>query len=247
MSGHNKWSTIKHKKGAADAKRGKLFSRLIKEITVAARDGGGDPDGNPRLRTAILAAKASNMPKDNMERAIKKGTGELEGAAYEEFSYEGYTPGGAAILVEILTDNKNRAASEVRHAFSKHGGNLGENGCVSWMFSKKGLITFDATKVSEDEIMEVALEAGAEDVANNGEELEVTTALTDFIPVRDAFEEKGFEFETAEISMIPQTTVELDGKTGPQALKLMDTLDDLEDVQRVWSNFDVPDEVMQDL
>ncbi len=247
MSGHNKWSTIKHKKGAADAKRGKLFSRLIKEITIAARMGGGDADGNPRLRSALNAAKAANMPKDNMERAVKKGTGELEGSAYEEFNYEGYTPGGAAVLVEVLTDNKNRAASEVRHVFSKHGGNLGESGCVAWMFNKRGLITFDPEEVTEDVIMEIALEAGAEDVSSDESEIEVVTALEDFEAVKAAFEEKGLKYSEAEISMIPQTTVELDAKTATQTMKLMDALDDLEDVQKVWSNFDIPDEVMQSL
>ncbi|MDY6851153.1 MAG: YebC/PmpR family DNA-binding transcriptional regulator [Thermodesulfobacteriota bacterium] len=247
MSGHNKWSTIKHKKGAADAKRGKLFSRLIKELTVAARFGGGDVSGNPRLRTAVATAKAANMPKDNIERAIKKGAGELGGAAYEEFSYEGYTPGGAAVLVEILTDNKNRAASDVRHVFSKHGGNLGETGCVAWMFSKKGLISFDAEKAGEDEIMEVALEAGAEDVDSEGSEIDVTTAPEDFEAVKSAFDEKGLEYLAAEISMVPQNSVELDAKTAPRTIKLMDALDDLDDVQKVWSNFEIPEEVMKDL
>ena len=247
MSGHNKWSTIKHKKGAADAKRGKLFSRLIKEISVAARFGGGDVTGNPRLRTAVAAAKAANMPKDNIERAIKKGSGELGGTAYEEFSYEGYAPGGAAVLVEILTDNKNRAASDVRHVFSKHGGNLGETGCVAWMFSKKGLISFDPEKTGEDEIMETAIEAGAEDVDSDGSEIDVTTAPEDFEAVKAAFDEKGLEYLAAEISMVPQNSVELDIKTAPRTIKLMDALDDLDDVQKVWSNFEIPEEVMKDL
>ena len=247
MSGHNKWSTIKYKKGAADAKRGKLFSRLIKEITIAARFGGGDVDGNPRLRTAVTTAKAANMPKDNIERAIKKGTGDLDGAAYEEINYEGYASGGAAVLVEVLTDNKNRAASEVRHAFTKHGGSLGEPGSVSWMFSKKGRMTFDAGQYEEDQIMEIALEAGAEDVSTEGDEIEVVTELGDFEAVKAAFEEKGLEFLEAEISMIPQTLLELDAKTAPPTMKLMEALDDLDDVQKVWSNFDIPDEVLQDL
>ncbi|MEW5724663.1 MAG: YebC/PmpR family DNA-binding transcriptional regulator [Thermodesulfobacteriota bacterium] len=247
MSGHNKWSSIKHKKGAADAKRGKLFGRLIKEITVAARDGGGDPDGNPRLRGAITAARAANMPKDNIERAIKRGTGEIEGAAWEEFTYEGYAPGGAAVLVEILTDNKNRAASEVRHAFTKYGGNLGEPGSVSWMFKKKGVITFDRSVVDEDTVMEIALEAGAEDVDSDGDEIEVTAGSGDFEAVRAAFEAKGLKYESAELAMVPQTLLELDAKSAPTTMKLMEMLDDLDDVQKVWSNFEIPDEVMKDL
>ena len=247
MSGHNKWSTIKHKKGAADAKRGKLFSRLIKEIAIAAREGGGDPEGNPRLRTAVATAKAANMPKDNIERAIKRGTGELEGASYEEINYEGYTPGGAAVLVEVLTDNKNRAASEVRHAFTKFGGNLGEPGSVAWMFRKKGVISFDPAVAEEDEIMEIALEAGAEDVDSEGTEIEVTTEPSDFEAVKSAFEEKGLEFLSAEVSMVPQNLTVLDGKSAPSTIKLLDMLDDLEDVQKVWSNIDIPDEVMEGL
>ncbi len=247
MSGHNKWSTIKYKKGAADAKRGKLFSRLIKEIAIAAREGGGDVDGNPRLRTAVATAKAANMPKDNIDRAIKRGTGELEGVSYEEYNYEGYAPGGAAVLVEILTDNKNRAASEVRHAFTKYGGNLGEPGSVAWIFNKKGVITFDPNDVDEDTLLEVALEAGAEDVDTEGEEYEVTTVPGDFEAVRAAFEEKGIKYLEAEVSMVPQNLTELDAKTAPTTLKLMEALDDLDDVQKVWSNFDIPDEIMQDL
>jgi YebC/PmpR family DNA-binding regulatory protein len=247
VSGHNKWSTIKHKKGAADAKRGKLFSRLIKEIAIAAREGGGDIDGNPRLRTAVATAKAANMPKDNIDRAIKRGTGELEGVSYEEYNYEGYAPGGAAVLVEILTDNKNRAASEVRHAFTKYGGNLGEPGSVAWIFNKKGVLTFDPNDVDEDTLLEIALEAGAEDVDTEGEEYEVTTAPGDFEAVRAAFEEKGIKYLEAEVSMVPQNLTELDAKTAPTTLKLMEALDDLDDVQKVWSNFDIPDEIMQDL
>ena len=247
MSGHNKWSTIKHKKGAADAKRGKAFSRLIKEITVAAREGGGDVDGNPRLRSAVTAAKSANMPKDNIERAIKRGTGELEGVAYEEMIYEGYGPGGAAVLVECLTDNKNRAASEVRHAFTKFGGNLGEPGSVSWIFKKKGVISFDPELVSQDVIMEVALEAGAEDVDSSGDEIEVTTDPSDFEAVKAAFDAKGLEYRSAEVAKVPSTLTELDGKTAPTTMKLMDLLDDLDDVQRVWANFDIPEDIMEDL
>ncbi|MBU2546797.1 MAG: YebC/PmpR family DNA-binding transcriptional regulator [Proteobacteria bacterium] len=247
MSGHNKWSTIKHKKGAADAKRGKLFSRLIKEIMIAARDGGGDVDGNPRLRTAVATAKTANMPKDNIERAIRKGSGDLEGQAYEEFSYEGYAPGGAAVLVDILTDNRNRAASEVRHAFSKYGGNLGEVGCVSWMFSMKGVFSFAPSEVDEDGVMEVAIEAGAEDVSTEEEVIEVTSAPEDFEALKAAFEAKGMAWDSAEIAKVPSTYVELDAKTAPQTMRLMDALDDLDDVQRVWSNFDIPEEIMRDL
>ncbi|MBW2621713.1 MAG: YebC/PmpR family DNA-binding transcriptional regulator [Deltaproteobacteria bacterium] len=247
MSGHNKWSSIKHKKGATDAKRGKLFSKLIKELTVAARGAGGDPEGNPRLRTAIATAKASNMPKENIDRAIKKGTGELEGVSYEEYRYEGYGPGGAAILIEVLTDNKNRATAEVRHALAKHSGNLGENGCVAWMFSQKGLITFDQDGIDEDEIMETSLEAGAEDVETVGDAIEVITTSEDFEAVKEAFDKKEMQYNSAEIAMIAQNSLDLDHKTAPKMLKLMEVLEDLEDVQKVWSNFDIPDEVMENL
>ncbi|MDR2935610.1 MAG: YebC/PmpR family DNA-binding transcriptional regulator [Candidatus Adiutrix sp.] len=242
MSGHNKWSTIKHKKGAADAKRGKLFSRLIKEITVAAREGGGDPDGNPRLRTALLTAKGANMPKDNIDRAVKRGTGEIEGVSYEEIYYEGYAPGGAAVLVQVLTDNKNRAASEVRHAFSKYGGNLGEPGSVSWMFSKKGSLTFEDGRVTEDQAMEIALEAGAEDITASGDTVEIHTAPGDLETVKAAFEKAGLECQNAEIAFVPSTSLELEGRNLAGAMKLLDALDDLDDVQKVWSNLDFSDE-----
>ncbi len=247
MSGHNKWSSIKHKKGVADAKRGKLFSQLIKEITVAARLGGGDPEGNPRLRTAINAAKSANMPKDNIDRAIKKGTGELEGASYEEYYYEGYGPGGTAILIQVLTDNKNRAAADVRHILSKHGGNLGEAGCVSWMFTPKGLITFDRDSVDEDELIELTLEAGAEDVDTDGDEFEVITTPENFESVKEVFDKNGVKYSGAEIAMVSQNTIDLDPDTAPKVLKLMEKLEDLEDVQKVWSNFDISDEVMERL
>lgn len=245
MSGHSKWSTIRHKKGAADAKRGKIFTKLIKEIMVAARMGGGDVNANPRLRAAVSAAKAENMPKDNIDRAIKKGTGELEGTTYEEISYEGYGPGGIAILVEVMTDNKNRAASDVRHIFSKNGGSLGEAGCVAWMFSKKGTIAFSKDKASEEEIMEIALEAGAEDVSDQGDQFLVTTSLEDFSAVKAAFDEKGIQYELAEITMVPQTTVRVeDEKQATQLLKLMDALEDCDDVQNAYANFDIPDEIL---
>lgn len=242
MSGHNKWSSIKYKKGAADAKRGKLFSRLIKEITVAAREGGGDPGGNPRLRTALLTAKTSNMPKDNIDRAIKRGTGELDGVSYEEIYYEGYAPGGAAVLVEALTDNKNRAASEVRHAFSKFGGNMGEPGSVSWIFNKKGSIVFEGGAIDEDKAMEIGLDSGAEDVSSDGDTVEVQTSVADFEAVKAAFEKAGFECSMAEITNVPSNSLALEGKALASALKLLDALDDLDDVQKVWSNLDFNEE-----
>ncbi len=248
MSGHSKWSTIRHKKGAADAKRGKIFTKLIKEIMIAARMGGGDINGNPRLRAAVLAAKAENMPKDNIDRAIKKGTGDLDAANYEEINYEGYGPGGVAVLVEVMTDNRNRAASDIRHIFSRNGGSLGEAGCVAWMFSKKGTIIFNKDKVSEDTLMEVGLEAGAEDVLDQEDQFEVTTALEDFVAVKSAFEEKGLEFELAEISMVPQTTVRIEEeKVAQQLLRLMDALEDSDDVQHAYANFDIPDDILNAL
>ncbi|MDR1051118.1 MAG: YebC/PmpR family DNA-binding transcriptional regulator [Deltaproteobacteria bacterium] len=242
MSGHNKWSTIKYKKGAADAKRGKLFSRLIKEISMAAREGGADPNGNPRLRTVLLTAKNANMPKDNIDRAVKRGTGELEGVSYEQYFYEGYTPGGAAILIEVLTENKNRAASEVRHTFSKHGGNLGEPGSVAWMFNKKGTIIFEGGAVTEDEAVEVGLEAGAEDIVASGDAIEVQTDLTSFEAVKAAFDEAKMAYATAEVTFVPTVNLEMEGKDLKSAMKLLDALDDLDDVQKVWSNIDFSDE-----
>jgi YebC/PmpR family DNA-binding regulatory protein len=248
MSGHSKWATIKHKKGAADAKRGKVFTRLIKEVMVAARMGGGNPDGNPRLRAAVLAAKAENMPKDNIDRAIKKGTGELEGVNYEEFMYEGYGTAGVAILVDIMTDNRNRAASEIRHIFSRNGGNLGEAGCVAWMFNKKGSIVFDKAAVPEEELIELALEAGAEDVKDEENQFEVITSPEDFTNVKAAFDDRDLKYELAEITMSPQTTVRIeDTKTAQQLLRLMDALEDSDDVQHVYANFDIPDEILESL
>ena len=244
MSGHSKWSSIKHKKGAADAKRGKIFTKIIKEITVATRIGGGDPDGNPRLRTAIMSAKSKNMPVDNITRAIKKGTGELEGIQYEEHTYEGYGPGGAAIFLEAMTDNKNRTVSEIRAALGKAGGNLGENGCVGWMFEKKGLITVKAEAKSEDELMELAIDAGADDLQTVDEHYEITTAVENFEAVRKALEDEGVAMELAEITRIPQNTVSIDEKKGKALLKLMDILDDHDDIQKAYSNFDISDEVM---
>ncbi len=245
MSGHSKWSSIKHKKGALDAKRGKIFTKLIKEITVAARMGGsGDPDANPRLRTAIAAAKAENMPKDNIERAIKKGTGELEGVSYEESTYEGYGPGGAAVLVESLTDNKNRAVADIRHIFSKCGGNLGENGCVAWMFDKKGYLVVARSAVDEDTLMEAALDAGAEDVREDESNYEVITAPEDFDAVKAAVDEKAIPYLDAEVTMLPQTSTNLQGKEAEQMIRLMDMLEDCDDVQKVYTNADIPEDLI---
>jgi YebC/PmpR family DNA-binding regulatory protein len=244
MSGHSKWSSIKHKKGVTDAKRGKVFSKLIKEITVAARTGGGDPSGNPRLRTAILAAKSENMPKDNVERAIKKGTGELEGVNYEESIYEGYGPGGAAVLIESVTDNKNRAVADIRHIFSKCGGNLGENGCVSWIFDSKGYIEVEKQEVDEDKLMETAIEAGAEDVKEDNDSFEIITEPDDFEAVKTAIDNASIPYIVAEITMLPQTTLELKGKQAEQMIKLMETLEDCDDVQKVYTNADIPDELV---
>ncbi len=241
MSGHSKWATIKHAKGAADAKRGQLFTKFIKEISIAARMGGGDPNANPRLRTAILKARGANMPKDNIERAIKKGTGELGAAIYEELAYEGYGPGGVAVLVEVLTDNKNRAAANVRNLFSKNGGNLGATGSVSYMFKRKGVIEYDAETCDEDQIMEVALEAGAEDVGSEDGIITVTTDPVDFEKTLEALQAKGFESMSAAVSMIPDTYSTLDIEMTRKVLKLIDKLEEDEDVQNVYSNIDVPE------
>ena len=244
MSGHNKWSTIKHKKGAADAKRGKVFTKIIKEISVAAKLGGGDPIANPRLRTAIDKAKSENMPKDNIERAIKKGAGGMEGVTYEEIIYEGYGPGGVAVLVEVLTDNRNRSVSDIRSIFTKCNGNMGEAGCVAWMFSKKGLILYDKS-IDFEQLFEAAIETGAEDVAEQDEQFEVTTEPGRFIEVREALEAKSFKYSNAEITMIPQTLVVLEGKQAESMLKLMDRLEDNDDVQNVYANFDISSEEME--
>lgn len=244
MSGHSKWSSIKHKKGAADAKRGKVFTKLIKEITVAARMGGGDPNANPRLRAAIQAAKDENMPKDNLERAIKKGTGELEGQNYEEITYEGYGPGGAAVLIESLTDNKNRAVAEIRHIFSKCSGNLGENGCVGWMFEKKGYIVTEKEAVDEEALMETAIEAGAEDVLEDGSNFEIITETGDFDQVKEAIVNASIPYIVAEITMLPQSTTSLEGKEAEKMVRLMEMLDDCDDVQKVYTNADIPEEIV---
>jgi YebC/PmpR family DNA-binding regulatory protein len=245
MSGHSKWSSIKHKKAAVDAKRGKIFTKLIKEITVAAREGGGDPDTNPRLRTAIANAKAQNMPNETIERGILRGTGQLPGTSYEEITYEGYGPKGVAIIVEVVTDNRNRSTSDLRNILSKNGGNLGERGCVSWMFDKKGLIVIDKDKADEDELIMMTLDAGAEDIKSEDDSYEIITEPQHFESVRNAVQEAGIETTLEEISMIPQTTVKLDGKEALQLLKIIGSLEDHDDVQNVYSNFDIPDDLIE--
>lgn len=242
MSGHSRWANIKHKKAKSDAKKGKVFTKLIKEVMVAAKMGGGDPSASPRLRTAIDKAKGENVPSDNIERAIKKGAGELEGVNYEEFFYEGYGAGGAAVLVLVMTDNRNRTASEVRHTFAQYNGRMGEAGSVAWMFEKKGMFTFDMSIIAEDKLMEAALDAGAEDVITNDEDkvFEVYTAPSYFHSVKDAFDKKGIKYTLAEISMIPKNTVRLEGKEANQVIRLMEELEDLDDVQSVYANFDIP-------
>ena len=247
MSGHSKWSSIKHKKAAVDAKRGKIFTKLIKEITVAARIGGGDLSANPRLRTAVAAAKAQSMPKDNIDRAIKKGTGELGGVQLEEITYEGYGPGGVAIMVDTLTDNRNRLVSELRFTFSKHGGNLGESGCVAWMFKKRGIITIDKSAVDEDKLMELALDAGADDVSSDNDSFTVTTAPENFGAVREAIEKTGIAIGHAEVTMVPENTVPVSGHVAEQVLKLLEALEEQDDVQNVSANFDISDQEMAQL
>jgi YebC/PmpR family DNA-binding regulatory protein len=245
MSGHSKWSTIKRKKGKADAARGKAFTKLIKEITVAAREGGGDPDGNPRLRSAIQAARAANMPAANIEKAIKKGTGELPGVSYEQVNYEGYGPGGVAVLVETLTYNKNRSVSEIRHIFSRHGGNLGEVGCVGWMFERRGIIQVEKARSDEDQLMEVALEAGALDMSSEEDYFEIVTPFEKFDAVKKALSQKSIPVAQAELTMIPQTNIKLVDKQAEQMLKLMEDLEDHDDVQKVYANFDIDVEIME--
>ena len=244
MSGHSNWSSIKQKKAATDAKRGKIFTKLIKEITVAARMGGGDLDANPRLRTAVAAAKNENMPKDNIERAIKKGTGELEGVNYEEITYEGYGPGGAAVLVESLTDNKNRTVAEIRNIFGKSGGNLGENGCVAWMFDKKGYIAVERSAVDEDTLMETALDAGAEDIREDNGNFEVISEPGDFESIKEAIDGASIPYIDAEVTMLPQNTTNLAGKEAEQMVRLMEMLEDCDDVQKVYTNADIPEDMV---
>jgi YebC/PmpR family DNA-binding regulatory protein len=244
MSGHNKWSTIKHKKAAADAKRGQIFTKLIKEITVAARMGGGDANANPRLRLALINARNENMPKENIERAIKKGTGELEGVSYEEIVYEGYGPGGAAVMVDSLTDNKNRTVAEIRHCFSKCGGNLGASGCVSYLFDKKGYLVVEKSAAEEDRLMEVALDAGAEDVRDDGDSFEVLCAPADFEGLKAALDKAGIPAVEGEVTMLPSTTCALKGKEAEQMIRLMDLLEDHDDVQKVYTNADIPEDMV---
>jgi len=247
MSGHSKWSKVKHVKAVVDAKRGKAFTKVIKEITVAARIGGGDPDGNPRLRAAIMAAKQTNMPGDNIKRAIQKGTGELPGVQYEEITYEGYGPAGVAILVESMTDNKNRTVSEMRYVFSRNNGNMGEAGSVSWMFHLKGSIVIDKNAVEEEKLMEVALEAGADDIQEDSGNFEVLTSPEAFHKVTAALQAKEIPTISAELAMIPQTWIQVTGKEAQQVLKLVETLEDHEDVQKVWANFDISEEELVQL
>jgi len=244
MSGHSKWSQIKRKKGEKDAARGKIFTKIIREITVAAREGGGDPGGNSRLRLAIQMAKENNMPQDNITRAIKKGTGELEGVSYEEVSYEGYGPGGVALMIDTLTDNKNRTAAEIRHVLNRHSGNLGEAGCVAWVFDKKGVVFVPKTSCDEERLMSVALEAGAEDVRDEGDGFEVFTAVVDFDTVRQAIAGAKIAYDSAEIQRIPKNLVKLEGEDARKVVKLMEGLEDLDDVQKVSANFDVPPDVL---
>jgi YebC/PmpR family DNA-binding regulatory protein len=239
MSGHSKWHSIKHKKGAADAKRGKIFTRIIKELTVAARAGGGDPDMNPRLRTIIADAKAANMPAENIKRAIRRGTGEEPGVSYEEVTYEGYGPGGAAVIIDALTDNKNRTVGELRHLLEKHGGNLAASNAVAWMFSKRGYVVVEKSKADEEKLMNAVLDAGADDFKDDEDNWEVLSAPDAFQSVRDAVKKLGIEPASAEVSMVPQNYVKLEGKPAQQMVKLMEALEEHDDVQHVWSNFDI--------
>jgi YebC/PmpR family DNA-binding regulatory protein len=247
MSGHSKWATIKHKKGAADAKRGKIFTTLIKEITIAAKAGGGDPDGNPRLRTAIAAAKAENMPNDNIKRAIQRGTGELEGASYEEITFEGYGPGGVAVIIEVTTDNRNRAVSEIRHCFSKNGGNLGESNSVRFMFSKKGLIAVSKNVADEEKLMNIVIENGGDDLNDEGDTWEIITEPAAFEAVANAIKAAGIPTEMAEITMLASTYTKLEGAPAAQMIRLLEALEDMDDTQNVYSNFDMDAHAMEEV
>jgi len=245
MSGHSKWSTIKHKKAKDDAKKGKVFTKLIKEITIAARVGGGDPNGNPRLRSAVAAGKAANMPHDNIQKAIKKGTGELPGMTYEEAGYEGYGPGGVAVLIETLSDNKNRTVSEIRNILTKHGGNMGEAGCVGWMFEKKGLFIVDQSVAKEEELMELALEAGADDFSAEDKMYEIVTSVENFEKVKEVLKSNNIACSLAEITMVPKSTVKLQGDQASRMLQLMEVLEEQDDVKKVYANFDISTEEME--
>jgi YebC/PmpR family DNA-binding regulatory protein len=245
MSGHSKWSQIKHKKAKTDVQKGKVFTKLIREITIAARQGGGDAAGNPRLRLAIQTAKESNMPYDNIQRAVKKGTGELEGQVLEEFSYEGYGPAGVALIIDVVSDNRNRTTGEVRHALTKHGGSLGENGCVAWNFDTRGVIAVDRKRADEDTVMAAALEAGASDVSDEGDVFEVYTDPAELSVVGDALKQAGIPYESTGVHKVPKTFVKLLGDDARKVLRLVEALEDLDDVQRVSANFDIPDEILQ--
>ena len=247
MSGHSKWATIKHKKGALDAKRGKIFTRLIKEISIAAKNGGGDPDANPRLRGAILAAKAENMPQDNIKRAVQRGTGELEGASYEEISFEGYGPGGVAVLVECLTDNRNRAASDVRTAFTRNGGSMADPGSVSYLFHRKGVIVVEKNGVTEDDVLTAVLDAGAEEVNDLGESFEVVSEPTDLISARTALQDAGIDYDSADVAFLPSVEIDLDEDQARRVFRLIDALEDSDDVQDVYANYSVTDDIMEKL
>ena len=247
MAGHSKWANIKHRKAAVDAKRGKVFTKLIRELTVAAKHGGGDLDSNPRLRTAINAAKNANMPNDTIDRAVKRGTGEIGGDEFHELMYEGYGPGGSAVLVQTLTDNKKRTVADIRRIFTKHGGNLGENGCVAWMFHMKGRIGFEKSNVEEDQIFELALDAGAEDVITEDTELVVVTPPEAIEDVKGAIDAAGISYESAEVTMIPETNVKIEGKEAEHMIRLMEALEDSDDVQNVYSNFDIPEELIESM
>jgi YebC/PmpR family DNA-binding regulatory protein len=247
MSGHSKWATIKHKKGALDAKRGKIFTRVIKEITMAAKSGGGDPEGNPRLRTAIALAKAENMPQDNIKRAIQRGTGELEGVNYEEITFEGYGPGGVALLVEVTTDNRNRTVSEIRHSFGKNGGNMGEAGSVAWMFHKKGQIVVPKAAAKEDDLMNIVLESGGDDLNDDGDNWEILTAPNAFEPVLEALKKANIEIVHSAIGMVPQNYIKLEGSAASQMIRLLEAIEDQDDVQNVYSNFDVDQKQLEEV
>jgi YebC/PmpR family DNA-binding regulatory protein len=246
MSGHSKWSTIKHKKAATDARRGKMFSKILKEITVAARMGGADPKGNARLRTALLEARSNSVPGDNIDRAVKKGTGELESVVYEEITYEGYGPAGVAVLVEAATDNRNRTTAEIRHAFARNGGNLGESGCVAWMFNRRGYFAIDRGAMDEEKFMDLALELGADDVAIEEDVYEVYTSMENFVSVQEELERRGIPLAASELAMVPQTTLDVPRDKVSQVLRLVESLEDLDDVQKVWANLNVDDKVLEE-
>lgn len=245
MAGHSKWANIKHRKAAVDAKRGKIFTKLIRELTVAAKEGGGDPESNPRLRTAVATAKGANMPNDTIDRAIKRGTGDIEGVVYNEIFYEGYGPGGSAVYVKTLTDNKNRTVSEIRRIFTKHGGGLGENGCVAWMFNLKGRIAFGGDAVEEDSLFDLVIDAGADDVRTEDSDIVVITPTESYETVKRAVSDAGIQYESAEVTMIPQTNVRIEGRDAEHMIRLMEALEDSDDVQNVYANFDIDEQLLE--